>query len=115
MKRIAALAAAAALFAAPAFADTIQNGYGHTFVVTDAQGASFHYRFNADGAFTASTPAGDQVAAGTYEIAEGQLCITPAGGERGCTVYVADKNVGDTWTQSGTDGAQVTVTLQAGH
>ena len=116
MKRLAALAAAAALLAAaPALADTIQNGIGNTFVVTNAEGQTVHYQFNADGSFTASTPDHQQVAAGTYEVANGQLCITPTGGERGCTAYVGDKNVGDTWTQNGTDGGQITVTLQAGH
>jgi hypothetical protein len=116
MKRIVALAAAAALLvAAPAFADTMQNGVGNTFVVTNAEGATVHYHFNADGGFTASTPDGQQVAAGTYEVTNGQLCITPTGGERGCTAYVGDKNVGDTWTQNGTDGGPITVTLRAGH
>ena len=114
MKQLAALAAAAALFAAPAFADTIENGYANTFVVTDAQGATFHYYFNADGTFTAGTPEGQQVAAGAYELADGQLCITPTGGERGCTAYIGDKNVGDTWTQAGTDGGQITILLRAG-
>jgi hypothetical protein len=116
MKQLAALAAAAALLAAaPAFADTMQNGVGNTFVVTNAEGATVHYQFSADGGFTATTPDGQQVAAGTYEVTNGQLCITPTGGERGCTAYVGDKNVGDTWTQNGTDGAPITVTLQAGH
>lgn len=116
MKKIGALVAfGAALCAGAAFADTMQNGYGNTFVVTNAEGAAFHYQFNADGGFTASTPAGEQVAAGTYEVANGELCITPTGGERGCTPYIGDKNVGDTWTQNGTDGAPVTITLQAGH
>jgi hypothetical protein len=115
MKKFAALVAiGAVLSAGAAFADTMQNGVGNTFVVTNAEGTTLHYYFNADGGFTASTPAGDQVAAGAYEVADGQLCITPTGGERGCTPYVGDKNVGDTWTQNGTDGGQITVTLQAG-
>ena len=115
MKRVAAFAIAAALLTgAPALADTIQNGYGATFVVTNSAGQTVHYHFNADGSFAASTPDGQQVAAGTYEVADGQLCITPAGAERGCTTYVGDKNVGETWTQNGTDGGQITVTLQAG-
>ena len=116
MKKLAALVAVGVMLCSgAALADTTQNGIGNTFVVTDAQGATVHYHFNADGGFTASTPAGQQVAAGTYEVADGQLCITPTGGERGCTAYVGDKNVGDTWTQNGTDGGQITVTLQAGH
>jgi len=114
MKKLAALVAfGAVLGAGAAFADTMQNGYGNTFVVTSGE-QTIHYHFNADGSFTASTPAGEQVAAGTYQIADGQLCITPAGGERGCTAYVGDKNVGDTWTQTATDGGQISVTLRAG-
>jgi hypothetical protein len=116
MKKLAALVAfGAVLCSGAALADTIQNGIGNTFVVTNGQGATYHYQFNADGGFTASTPDGQQVAAGTYEVANGQLCITPTGGERGCSAYVGDKSVGDTWTQAGTDGSQITVTLQAGH
>jgi hypothetical protein len=115
MKKLAALVTlGAVLFTGPALADTIQNGIGNTFVVTNAEGATVHYQFNADGGFTASTPAGEQVAAGAYEVADGQLCITPTGGERACAAYIGDKNVGDTWTQNGTDGGQITVTLQAG-
>ena len=51
---------------------------------------------------------------GTYAVANGQICLTPAGGEPACTQYVGDKNVGDTWTQTATDGSQITVTVQAG-
>lgn len=114
MKRLAAaLALGAALTAGAAFADTIQNGYGNTFVVTDTDGTVVRYHFNADNTFTGTLPDGAQVS-GTFEVTNGQLCLTPAGGERGCTAYVGDKNVGDTWTQNGTDGGQITVTLQAG-
>ena len=115
MKKLAALVAlGAVLCSGVAFADTMQNGVGNTFVVTNAEGATVHYHFNADGGFAASTPDGQQVAAGTYEVTNGQLCITPTGGDRACTAYVGDKNVGDTWTQTGTDGGAITVTLQAG-
>jgi hypothetical protein len=114
MKRIvAALAFATALSAGAAFADTVQNGYGNTFVITTADGAVIRYHFNADNTFTLFAPDGSQVA-GAYEVANGQICITPTGGERACTGYVGDKNVGDTWTQAAADGSQITVTLQAG-
>lgn len=114
MKKLATtLAIAVACAAGAAFADTIENGYGNTFVVTNAEGVAVRYHFNEDRTFAAVTPDGNTVT-GTYELADGQLCITPAGGERGCTAYVGDKNVGDTWTQAATDGGQITVTLQAG-
>ncbi len=115
MRTLAVMTAFAAVLAAgAAFADTMQNGVGNTFVVTDSDGTVVHYHFDADGSFTASTPEGEQVAAGAYEVTDSQLCLTPAGGERGCTEYVGDKNVGDSWTQQGTDGAEIRVTLQAG-
>jgi hypothetical protein len=114
MKKLAAaLAIGVIMVGGAAFADTMQNGYGNTFVVTTANGAVLRYQFNADNTFAMTAPDGSQVS-GAYEVANGQICITPAGGERGCTAYVGDKNVGDTWTQAGADGSQITVTLQAG-
>ena len=114
MKKLAAtLTFAVAMGAGAAFADTIQNGYGNTFVVTNGEGVTVRYHFNADGTFAATGPDGSTTS-GSYEVADGQLCLTPAGGERGCTAYVGDKNVGDTWTQSGTDGSEIRVTLESG-
>jgi len=113
MKKLAAtLAFGVALMAGAAFADTVANAEGNTFVVTYPNGAQARYHFNADNTFAAQTPNGQ--VAGTYELSGGQLCLTPAGGERGCVAYAGDKNVGDTWTQTGTDGSQITVTLEAG-
>lgn len=113
MKKLAmALAVSAAMFAGAAFADTIANAEGNTFVVTDGSGAQARYHFNADNTFVAHTPEGE--VSGVYELADGQLCLTPTGGERGCVPYAGDKNVGDTWTQPGTDGSEITVTLEAG-
>ena len=115
MKRIAAniAAAAVALAAAPAFADTVQNAYGNTIVVTEANGVVVRYHFNADGSFELIGP-DNQPVHGSYAVANGQICLTPAGGQAACTQYVGDKNVGDTWTQPASDGSQITVTLQAG-
>lgn len=114
MKKLVAVLALGAALSGAAFADTIQNGFGNTFVVTAADGTTLHYHFNPDGAFAVVTPAGEPVASGVYELADGQLCLTPAGGERACTPYVGDKNVGDSWTQTATDGGQISVTLRAG-
>ena len=113
MKKLAAvLALGAALTAGAAFADTVANAEGNTFVVTYSNGAQARYHFNADGTFMAHTPNGD--VSGTYELNGGQLCITPTGGEAGCVPYAGDKNVGDTWTQTAADGSEITVTLEAG-
>lgn len=113
MKRLVLIAAIAGVLAAPAFADTMDNAYNNTIVVTYANGASSRYEFNADHTFSLHAPGGQHVT-GTYEIDGDQICLTPAGGERGCTQLVPGKNVGDTWTQTATDGSQITVTLEAG-
>jgi hypothetical protein len=115
MKKLAAALAVSlvALAASPVFADTMENAYGNTIVITYQSGASARYHFNADQTFTLIAPDGAQVR-GSYEIAGDQICLTPAGGERACTQYVAGKSVGDSWTQVATDGSQITVTLQAG-
>jgi len=114
MKRLIAIAAFLCLSSpGAAFADTMQNAVGNTLVVTTASGAVVRYRFNAAGSYAATLPDGS-AGSGAWEVADGQICLTPAGGARGCTGYVADKNVGDTWTQAGVDGGQITVAIQAG-
>lgn len=111
-KLIAALAASAAFAAGAAFADTMANAYENTIVITGADGSSARYHFNADNTF--ELHAGETHATGTYEIDGDQICLTPTGGERGCTDYVGDKNVGDTWEQTAIDGSTISVTLEAG-
>lgn len=114
MKKFAAmLAFGLALSTGAAFADTMANAFGNTVVVTYPNGAQARYHFNADNTFGIHAPDGSHVQ-GTYELAGGQLCLTPAGGERACAAYVGDKNVGDTWTQTATDGSTINVTLEAG-
>lgn len=113
-KFVAALAVGAALFTGAASADTIQNTYGNTIVVTYANGAQARYHFNADGSFAATAPDGSQVA-GTFTAQGDQLCLTTAGAQAPqCTTVAADKSVGDTWTQTGSDGSQIGVELRAG-
>ena len=114
MKKLAALIALGALLSAgAASAQMMQSAYNNTIVVTYANGAQSRYHFNADNTFSVRTPDG-QTVTGTYAVEGDQVCLTPNGGERACTQYVGEKNVGDTWTQTGTDGAQITVTLEAG-
>lgn len=114
MKKLAALLAlGAALTAGAAFADTMENAYANTIVVTNADGSQTRYHFNADGSFMAHTADGQHLT-GSYAVEGDQICLTPEGGERACTGYVGDKNVGDTWTQTATDGSEISVTLEAG-
>jgi hypothetical protein len=113
-KFAAALAIGAVLIAGPAFADTMQNSYSNTIAVTPAAGGEttlFH--FNADGTFTGVAPGGSQMA-GRWTQEGDQLCLQYPNGTQGCTAVVADKNVGDTWTQTGIDGTEISVELRAG-
>ncbi len=112
-KWVAVIALGGTLAAGAAYADTMANAAGNTIVVTYANGAVARYHFNDDSTFSVTLPDG-ATTSGAYEVAGDQICLTPTGGERACTGYVGDKNVGDTWTQTGTDGSAISVTLQAG-
>ncbi|MGQ0532645.1 MAG: hypothetical protein ACT4OF_08150 [Caulobacteraceae bacterium] len=114
MKKFAvAVAIGLTLAAAPAFADTMQNTYGNTIVVTYSTGAEALYFFNEDGTFTGVAPGGSQMA-GRWTVEGEQLCLIPPSGQQACTTVAVDKNVGDTWTQQATDGSEINVELRAG-
>ena len=115
MKKFAfAVAIMAALAAGPAFAQTINNAYGNTVAVTYADGRAASYFFNEDGTFTGIAPGGTTMR-GRWAIEGEELCLIPPGGQAPtCTHLEADKNVGDTWTQTGSDGSQITVAITAG-
>jgi len=115
MKKFAvALGVAVSLFASPAFADTMENTYGNTIVVTYPSGAEAQYFFNADGTFTGTAPGGSTMA-GRWTVEGANLCLIPPSGQApSCTTIQADKNVGDTWQQLATDGSQINVELRAG-
>ncbi len=114
MKTVAFIAAAAlALGAGAALADTLENAAGNTVNVTNSEGATVRYHFDADHSFMMMLP-DNQMVMGAWSVADGQICLTPAGGEQACTEYVGDKNVGDSWTQRGIDGTQITVSVTAG-
>ena len=113
-KFVAALALGVALMAAPAFADTMENTYTNTIVVTYPSGAQALYFFNADGTFTGTAPGGSTMA-GRYTAEGDQLCLTPPSGQAPqCTTIAIDKSVGDTWTQNAADGSEISVELRAG-
>ena len=113
-KFVGALALGAALMAAPAFADTMENTYANTIVVTYPSGAQALYFFNADGTFTGAAPGGSTMA-GRYTAEGDQLCLIPPSGQAPqCTTIATDKSVGDTWTQNAADGSEISVELRAG-
>lgn len=97
---------------APAFADTLEGAYGNTVTVTTASGQTATYHFNADNTYMMM--AGETHLSGVWAINGEELCLTPEGGEPACAPYVGDKNVGDTWTQTGSDGSEITVTITEG-
>jgi hypothetical protein len=113
MRKILLTAIAAACFAAPAFADAMAPFYGNTAEVKQADGAVLKYQFNADGSFTLLAPDGAKVT-GTYKVADGKICLTPAGGQPGCAPSVDGKKVGDTWEITNDQGQKLSVTLKAG-
>jgi hypothetical protein len=115
MKKLAALAAlGVVLSAGAAFAQSaMQNTFGNTILVTYASGAEARYFFNEDGTFTGVAPGGSQMA-GRWRADDAQVCLIAPSGQESCTPLAGDKNVGDTWEQTGSDGSQITVSLQAG-
>jgi len=113
MKKFAAMAAfALVLSGGAAFADTIENGYENTFVVTLGDQV-VRYHFNADGTFGAIAPDGS-VQHGRYEAGNGQICFLGEADARQCAPLISGKNVGDTWQQADANGNQITVTIEAG-
>lgn len=106
---------ALALCLAPttALAGTIENSVGNTVIIRTADGAHIELRARADGTYTRRLPDGTSIA-GTWSNDAGRFCETPTGGAQACADVVDGKNVGDTWTVSGSDGATVTISIVAG-
>jgi len=113
MKRFIAAMAFGLAFAGAAQAQSIENAYGNTVVVTLQNGASLRYHFNADRTFTLHAPDGT-AHSGTWEIAGDQLCLTSEAMGRSCSALEGDRQVGESWTSTSGDGSQVTLTLQRG-
>ncbi len=106
-----ALAISIALISSAA-ADTLENSFGNTITITLPDGATINYHMNADNTYQMIANGG--TVNGVWERGDGVVCLTPSGGERSCSPYVADKSVGDTWTQALDNGATATVALTAG-
>lgn len=111
-KFVAALAFGLAL-AGAAQAQSIENAFGNTVVVTLENGASLRYHFNADNTFTLHAPDGT-AHNGNWAIEGDQLCLTSEAMGRSCSPLEGDRQVGDTWTSTSGDGSTVTLTLQRG-
>ncbi len=113
MKKFIAALAFGLAFAGVAQAQSIDNAFGNTVVVTLQNGASLRYHFNADRTFTLFAP-DNTSQSGTWEITGNQLCLTSEAMGRTCSALEGDRQVGDTWTSTGGDGSTVTLTLQRG-
>jgi len=109
----AAALVAATLLAGAAFAnDTMEATYGNTVAVTLGDGTVVNYYMNEDGTY--SMTAGDATVNGTWTEGDGQVCLTPEGGEEACSPLVDGKAVGDTWEAEGSDGSTITLSIVEG-
>ena len=115
MRKLAvALALGVMAAAGVASAETAPNNDNNTFVVTEANGTVLRYHFNSDGTWDVLTPDGQSVN-GTFTINGDQVCMTATGqAQPTCVQNNTGKQVGDTWTQAGSDGSQISVSLVAG-
>ncbi|MEZ5937781.1 MAG: hypothetical protein R3C52_06125 [Hyphomonadaceae bacterium] len=95
MRILLVAASAAAVVAAPAFADTLTN-VTTKGVIMSIQGMEIPVNYAEDGTF--SGVAMDMPFSGTWAIKDGQLCTTSdfQPDER-CVAYPEDKNPGDSF------------------
>lgn len=106
--RTLTLALAAALFAAPALAqtpDTLKEATTKGIKV-DAQGFVFEVNFTPDGKFTAM----DGQLAGTWRIDGDKLCSATEATPEDCALYPKGKKSGDSFEVTGAAGtAMITI------
>lgn len=96
-----------------AHANTIEESFGNTVVVTTADGRSARYAFNPDHSYTAVLADG-RAQAGRWSVEGDQFCMTPNGEARTCQpTPPPGKRVGDTW-QAGDADAPITVSIIRG-
>ena len=102
MKKLAAVAALAAAFAAPAFADTLE-AVTTKGIVMSIQGMEIPVNYAEDGTFSGNAMGQDF--AGKWRIDGMSLCTTSDfQPEEACTEYPEGKGPGDTFTLSGPMG-----------
>jgi len=93
--------------------DTMDAAYSNTIVVTTADGTVLNYYFNADSTYTFT--AGEAEGGGTFTLGDGQICLTPTGGEEACGPLTDGQGVGDTWDATSVlDGSDITLSITAG-
>lgn len=120
-KRIGIAAVVLALSAGAAFADPYAAMYGNTLVVTGPDGTKSAAFINQDMTYEQHLADGS-IIKGSYAWKDAKTaCFTQiapppksAGAATACFSGQGDHNVGDTWTVTGDDGRQSTLTIVAG-
>jgi hypothetical protein len=117
MGKLAAMGAAALAMSAAlimnANADDFPAAYDNTVIVTTGDESQFRYFFEPDGTFSAILPDATTMS-GRYTIDEEQICFIQGEDQPQCAPFVAGKQLGDAWEQTGIDGAPITVTIVEG-
>jgi hypothetical protein len=113
-------AAALAVFWGVALAwadvDPMQGRFGNTVRIVSKDGKVTRILYNPDKSVTVMRPDGG-VVTGTWAIEGGQLCVSASVmlmSVKRCSPFVPDKKPGDTWTQPGPDGEEVTISIVPG-
>lgn len=121
MKSFALAGIAAVLFAGAAYADPFDGIYGNTVTVTAPDGKKTVYYFNQDGTFENHFASGKSIK-GTFVWKDPQTaCFTvtdpapkQAENTTNCRPFPVTHHVGDTWTETDSDGVAYTATITQG-
>lgn len=120
---IASVAALTAAFAGTACAASMEARFGNTMLATRPDGTVIKMYYDKDHSFSGELrPGGSETvyeAKGTWRLAGGKLCVTPAGGTaehpapESCAALKGSK-VGDKWQTEvkGRDGKPVVQTVE---
>ncbi len=100
--------------AAPAAADTIENLFGNTLLVTYPSGTVERFFIDADGTFTMEMY-GERIDQPIRWTRDGdQFCVVLEGRDPDCSDFPADKTIGDTWEVARPDGQIALYEIVAG-
>ena len=121
MQTIAFAAAAFLMAGAAPSPDPLAGLYGNTATSTSPNGKTTLYYFNPDGTFANRFPSGRMIR-GAYAWKDATtLCFTvtdppPAKGETdtNCRPFTVAHRVGDTWTETDSEGVKYTNSVKAG-
>lgn len=117
MKKIigAAALATTTIFAGAALAnDTLDASFGNSVVVAAEDGTVLATYYMHEGNTYEMATAEGTIGGSWHLTDEGQICLTPTGGEEACSDLVDGMGVGDTWEGEGADGSAITLTIVEG-